>query len=88
MNTEQEAYAEMMSHFQKQLDAQKKICCWKDPNVALVGEWLQAVVDYSRVCFKYDGGLGVGEEAYRTEYHEWIKEYTQLNCTTHQAELN
>ena len=73
--------------FQKQIEAQKKICCWKDPNVDLVEKWLQTVIEFSRSCFKYEEAV-TDERCLRErhEYHEWIKEYTQHNCLIHSKE--
>lgn len=88
MYTVEEADKAMEPFFQAQQEAQKKICCWKDPNVEAVEAWLHTVIAYSRVCFQYDGTEhGQSEKDYREEYHEWIKEYTQLNCKIHGEEL-
>ena len=88
MYTAEEAYEAMEPFFQAQQEAQRKICCWKDPNVAAVEAWLQTVIAYSRVCFEYDGTEhGQSEVSYREECHAWIKEYTQLNCKVHREEM-
>ena len=88
MYTVEEADAAIEPFFRKQQEAQKKICCWKDPNLDLVEEWLQTVVEYSRVWFKYDSsGHGQTEQEYREEIHKWSKENTQLNCPLHAKEM-
>ena len=87
MYTVEEADQAMEPFFQKQKEAEKKICCWMDSNVDLVYVWLQAAIDYSRICFKYDSGHGQTEQEYREEYVRWAKENTQLNCKIHEGEL-
>ena len=87
MDTFEEADAATEPFFQKQQEAEKKICCWKDSNAEAVATWLQAAADYSQAWFKYDSGHGQTEQEYREEYISWAKENTQLNCKVHGEEM-